>query len=912
MLSTLNTSWDDISSTQKKYYSRKAKEVISTALSIISPGQEEELWNYIKPEALPGIDATGSANKLYFNGNEGLVNVLIKAYNQAETWQIKRQILSLFANDFTRTELQELIPGLSKWRIDQARLHATEAGKGQPVSTQPLFRQRIEQAKVDHFLHYISQPEFVQDVAFGTKTIKLDSGEKLLIPAVIRTMIPSRIIHQYKSYCAFQQFQPASDRSLWRMLQVCSASMQKSLQGLDNLTAEGTEAFDNALKIVDFLVVNGAGEQWGKDARMQLVEGRRYLKTDYKSHVGPDEHCKDHCIKYALSDSGVTEWSSDCQHNHDVTCERCESLKKVLQDITEKVETVDVTEEQRAIKKFEVAECVRSINVWKSHLLRLINQDEAKQEALSNLTDEVCLIIMDWAMKFLPQQYRERMSDFYGKKGRSWHVSAVITNTGGKYHVECYVHLFDVCVQDAFSVISIVENLFHAIRKDYPTITKAYLRSDNASCYHNGPLLLSLPYIGKRTGITPLRYDFSDPQAGKDICDRKIAPMKAHIRRWVNEKHDVTTAENMKEALESHGGLKGCRAAVAKVAPLRDNGANNKIPGISLLNNFSYEKNGIRAWRSFEIGAGRLFKYEDLKVQPQQETGLQIIQQFSSRTRELGSVAVQYDANSQNRHDIYSCNENDCILTFKTRAEADRHMDTGKHVRKTEKESMYDSIRKTWADKVTGVKFVGRTGITNAPSTQDQEESNPAEIEMTVGWALKSTRTWTQMGEKVKAFLTDQFDSGATTGLKADPAQVAREMKQAKDKNGKLLFNPSEWRNAQQIKGFFSRLSAKRKQQHGEIDLQDEDIEAYEAQESMESLRNVISEDMNAPSHPIIVVGKDLCQMSRDGKLNSLRIAELQSICQSLEIEVTEHKRRKRAYIQPIEEFLQTCSCKSE
>ena len=66
------------------------------------------------------------------------------------------------------------------------------------------------------------------------------------------------------------------------------------------------------------------------------------------------------------------------------------------------------------------------------------------------------------------------------------------------------------------------------------------------------------------TGVMPLRYDFSDPQAGKDICDWKTAPMKAHIRRWVNEKH-VITAEDMKQALESHGGLKGCRAAVVEV-----------------------------------------------------------------------------------------------------------------------------------------------------------------------------------------------------------------------------------------------------------------------------------------------------------------------------------------------------------
>ena len=47
------------------------------------------------------------------------------------------------------------------------------------------------------------------------------------------------------------------------------------------------------------------------------------------------------------------------------------------------------------------------------------------------------------------------------------------------------------------------------------------------------------------------RYNFSDPQSGKDVCDRKIAPMKGHIQRWANEKHDVVTALDMKEALES-------------------------------------------------------------------------------------------------------------------------------------------------------------------------------------------------------------------------------------------------------------------------------------------------------------------------------------------------------------------------
>ena len=65
--------------------------------------------------------------------------------------------------------------------------------------------------------------------------------------------------------------------------------------------------------------------------------------------------------------------------------------------------------------------------------------------------------------------------------------------------------------------------------QDYPSINIAYLKSDNAGYYHNGMLLLSLKSMGERTGICIKRYDYSDPQSKKDVCDRKIAPLKGHI-----------------------------------------------------------------------------------------------------------------------------------------------------------------------------------------------------------------------------------------------------------------------------------------------------------------------------------------------------------------------------------------------
>ena len=140
-------------------------------------------------------------------------------------------------------------------------------------------------------------------------------------------------------------------------------------------------------------------------------------------------------------------------------------------------------------------ECSRALHAWKAHLLLSVNQEEAKQNALTQLDEETCLIIMDWAMKYLPQHYREQISEFFGKRGRSWHISAVITRSQEerRCEVECFVHLFNTCKQNSFEVMSVTEHLLNTIKVEYPSINKAFLRSDNAGCYHSGPMILILP-----------------------------------------------------------------------------------------------------------------------------------------------------------------------------------------------------------------------------------------------------------------------------------------------------------------------------------------------------------------------------------------------------------------------------------
>jgi len=52
VMSTLNTTWDDLSDTQPRCYIRKAKETIVTSLSVITPGQEKLVWKALQREVL--------------------------------------------------------------------------------------------------------------------------------------------------------------------------------------------------------------------------------------------------------------------------------------------------------------------------------------------------------------------------------------------------------------------------------------------------------------------------------------------------------------------------------------------------------------------------------------------------------------------------------------------------------------------------------------------------------------------------------------------------------------------------------------------------------------------------------------------------------------------------------------------
>ena len=210
------------------------------------------------------------------------LEALAESYENASSWDTRRQILSVLADQVSFKRIQYYIPGLTKYRFMMARKHGLECGRGALPPPNKSTRMRIDSNQLDHFLCFITSPHIIQDLPFGQRYLRLSSGKVLETPNVIRTMIPQRILQQYQQFCKESGFEPFSRNTALRILSTCGATVRKSLQGLDYIAADGAKAFDDLCNLVERIEECGLSTQVGNSWKKSLKESKQYLKADYK------------------------------------------------------------------------------------------------------------------------------------------------------------------------------------------------------------------------------------------------------------------------------------------------------------------------------------------------------------------------------------------------------------------------------------------------------------------------------------------------------------------------------------------------------------------------------------------------------------------------------------------------------
>ena len=76
---------------------------------------------------------------------------------------------------------------------------------------------------------------------------------------------------------------------------------------------------------------------------------------------------------------------------------------------------------------------------------------------------------------------------------------------------------------------------------------------------------------------------------------------------------------------------------------------------------------------------------------------------------------------------------------------------------------------------------------------QETPLTNNIPLREAAGWALQKPRGGNKkFSDNVRSYLITQFDAGIT-GRKADPGQVANDMRKAKNSDGSRMFGREEW-----------------------------------------------------------------------------------------------------------------------
>lgn len=474
--------------------------------------------------------------------------------------------------------------------------------------------------------------------------------------------------------------------------------------------------------------------------------------------MSPNSRVPDHCRAYALSFKAEKKHSQTCDHQHDLVCDRCNLFPEVIEEIESVFESIQMSDEEKDEIRYTVSQSKKNVEAWKAHILRSINQDEARLDILKRLEQEPnsVFVVLDWAMKFLPRKYRESQSDWFGKRGISWHISVATRKHQGQLQVLTFVHIFQQCLQDHLAVLAIMDDVVKQLKTTLPELNQVYLKQDNAGCYHSAPTLFAIQQIIITYKVNA-RIDFSDPQGGKGACDRKAATLKNSIRVYVNSGHDVQTAKEMKVAIEASS-LPGVRVMLCGPPCIPSSFPSQKWEGVSFINNIEYGRTSIKVWREYGIGEGKSIKWSTFGLPKRYPTPtLKIIEDAASpqatfinitarknTASKLNQPHAQLEIESDDETsddteschaNLFSCLEEGCIKTFQRFSSLQRHLDVGKHKYALEHETLLDKAMLSYATKLEQ-----GSGVTGTTSNDDKIPQTACSVSsLPMGWALKSS-----------------------------------------------------------------------------------------------------------------------------------------------------------------------------
>lgn len=224
------------------------------------------------------------------------------------------------------------------------------------------------------------------------------------------------------------------------------------------------------------------------------------------------------------------------------------------------------------------------------------------------------VILVDYKMKFEAIRYREKITEFFGKKGMSWQGAAVFhtiekgsdvtlnvrrKDSGAAKCVDLNTLFIDHILsndmsQDRVAFCSLLDAILARVSKELLLVKRFFLLSDNACCYQNDLLPVMIQFIAEAHGMRIESFVHSETQRGKSLIDAHFALCMMHINRYVNQtRNNMATPSDIVQALNSLGGVANCTAEMVRIR--------RSFPGMEKWVNAQKQNNLVKLGRVNEI-----------------------------------------------------------------------------------------------------------------------------------------------------------------------------------------------------------------------------------------------------------------------------------------------------------------------
>ncbi|GMR50658.1 hypothetical protein PMAYCL1PPCAC_20853, partial [Pristionchus mayeri] len=429
----------------KRYRLHAAKVLGNLIIEMLAETEEEQdLLRAAIKAATVGRQPTIEDSKLIHD----LLTTAAENFRLARNAQERVQLLSLYARDIPYRLMAEYVEGLSEriWNI--AKKRAIDSASYTPPNNS---KERYNPTKLNFFVSFIASPFILVGLPWGSRRTKDSHGENVELPNMIMRTGTYETIRLYEKYMrdSGRSDLILSNSTTYRIFSRLPAMKSHAKSCIDYFESSASSAIldiDRMLSELETMNLLDHGEVNGfKTSFRQIME---YLNSNFKLHAKMQSYYSDHCLTWGLSDTSNTFLIAPHSHSHQKRCADCKGVDEIIEKVNKTL--VEIKDEATGAKKQKLAEFiveygynVKKLYELKAHHARSVFTSLERERIIGSLEENQCFLTADYVQKWLPAFFKESQKMWFGKNGKSWHITHSLCNCTGKLVQHSLIHLLD-------------------------------------------------------------------------------------------------------------------------------------------------------------------------------------------------------------------------------------------------------------------------------------------------------------------------------------------------------------------------------------------------------------------------------------------------------------------------------------